>query len=142
MEKLDAKLDESQLETFIEQHSEEAKQIISDEDNFEEFIRKLEQSLKRFPKLGEYLQDIATLVSLVRRYIKKEYTDVPMTTIVIIVATLLYLVNPFDLIPDVIPGIGLIDDTALLAWVLTLIHDDMEKYRKWRDYHKQEDVIV
>ncbi|MEM6444980.1 MAG: YkvA family protein [Cyanobacteria bacterium J06642_2] len=37
---------------------------------------------------------------------------------VIIFGTLAYLLSPFDLLPDVIPGIGQIDDVALMSLLL------------------------
>lgn len=36
----------------------------------------------------------------------------------LIVATLLYLINPFDAVPDALPGIGLADDAAAIALLL------------------------
>ena len=37
------------------------------------------------------------------------------------IATLLYLLNPFDAIPDVLPGVGYIDDAAALAAFLVAV---------------------
>lgn len=37
------------------------------------------------------------------------------------IATLLYLINPFDAIPDVLPGIGYVDDAAALAAFLVAV---------------------
>lgn len=36
----------------------------------------------------------------------------------LIVATLIYLINPLDAIPDAIPGVGLADDAAAIALLL------------------------
>lgn len=36
----------------------------------------------------------------------------------LIVATLVYLINPFDAVPDALPGIGLADDAAAIALLL------------------------
>jgi uncharacterized membrane protein YkvA (DUF1232 family) len=48
-----------------------------------------------------------------------------------IVAAVIYFVSPFDLIPDSIPVLGLIDDASVLTFVarsnLTLISN----FRKW-----------
>lgn len=40
---------------------------------------------------------------------------VPTRYKVLGIATLLYLLNPFDAIPDVLPGVGYVDDAAALA---------------------------
>ncbi|MBC7472458.1 MAG: DUF1232 domain-containing protein [candidate division SR1 bacterium] len=62
-------------------------------------------------------------------FYKKLLND-PRTRIFTIIFTLIYLVNPFDVIPDFIPVIGWIDDLALIA-ILTesLIQKNREKKR-------------
>lgn len=42
----------------------------------------------------------------------------PMWVRALVVAALVYLINPLDAIPDVLPGIGLADDLAVLALTL------------------------
>lgn len=123
---------EEKLKTVLESNSEEAKSTINDEDKFERLVQRLEIKLKLVPGIGKYLSDIACMVSLVRSYIKKEYTDIPIGTIISIVSTLIYILSPVDLIPDCIPVVGYLDDLALLSWVLKLIHSDVEEYKKWR----------
>jgi uncharacterized membrane protein YkvA (DUF1232 family) len=136
--KVNKKFSKEELEQALEMNKEEATSTIEDEDKFERLIERLEKKLKLMPIIGEQASDIACLVSLVRSYIKKEYIDIPLGTIISIVSTLIYIISPIDLIPDPIPVIGLIDDLALLTWVLISIHSDVEEYRKWRiDNNKQ-----
>ena len=42
-----------------------------------------------------------------------------------------YAFSPIDLIPDFIPGIGFIDDAAVIAFTITSIHKDLDKFREW-----------
>lgn len=141
MKSTDGFFSEQTLTKALIPHNEEAKATIGDEDKFEKLIQKLEKALKSVPYFGEYLSDIAWIISLVRSYIKKEYTEVPMGTIISIVSTLIYIASPVDLIPDPIPGIGYIDDMMLLGWVLKSIHSDVEEYKKWRDDSKHTIII-
>lgn len=138
MEKPDKIFTEDVLKKELAANSEEAKSAIEDQDKFEKLVQRLENKLKLVPYFGEYISDIACLVSLVRSYIKKEYTDIPIGTIISIVSALLYIISPIDLIPDAIPLIGYIDDIALLGWVVKSIHSDVAEYKKWRvDNNKQ-----
>jgi len=132
MEKENNLFTDKELRKALGTNSEEAKLTINDEDKFERLVQRLENKLKLIPRIGEYISDIACMVSLVRSYIKKEYTDIPIGTIISIVSTLIYIVSPIDLIPDVAPGVGYIDDIALYVWVLKSIHSDVEEYKKWR----------
>ena len=106
---------------------------LSDPDKFEEFLRQLEEKLKRIPALGEGLAYVPILASLARSYYKKEYTEIPVGTIAAIIGALAYFVLPIDLIPDSIPIIGHVDDAAVIAACVGLAIDDIKAYEKWRD---------
>lgn len=60
------------------------------------------------------------MYQLVESYVKREYTDIPLTSIISILAALIYVISPIDLIPDFIPGIGYFDDAAVVTLVLGL----------------------
>lgn len=49
-----------------------------------------------------------------------------------IVSALGYFVTPWDLIPDVLPGVGYIDDALVVTWVLHQLSDEVAAYRKWK----------
>jgi uncharacterized membrane protein YkvA (DUF1232 family) len=72
-----------------------------------------------------------TLIRLVRNFINGRYRQISTKTIVIGVATLLYLLLPFDLIPDFIPAMGLMDDLSLMAWFIRAFQQELIKYQEW-----------
>ncbi|MDY0287920.1 MAG: DUF1232 domain-containing protein [Sphaerochaeta sp.] len=43
--------------------------------------------------------------------------DTPNSLRMLIIGGLLYLVLPFDIVPDVLPGVGLLDDVAVIAFI-------------------------
>lgn len=110
-----------------------AEKLLNDEDKMEKFLKRLEDKLKKVPVAGNVLAIIPTLISLLRSFIKKEYTEVPLGTIISIIGALIYFLSPIDAIPDVIPGAGYLDDAGVLGVCLKLINDDLEEYRKWRE---------
>ena len=73
------------------------------------------------------------MLSMIRAYAKKQYTDVSLTTVLLGIAALIYVVNPFDIIPDYLVGVGFIDDAAALGVVLQAIHMDLDKYKRWQE---------
>lgn len=46
------------------------------------------------------------------------------------IAALVYLVFPFDIVPDTIPILGWLDDVGLLAAAISLIARDVAKHAK------------
>lgn len=111
----------------------QAEFITNNKDAFEKFLKNMETTLKKIPSVGNLLSDIPLLVSLVKSYVKGEYKEIPYNSIVAVVATLLYVISPIDIIPDAIPVVGFADDAMAVAFCIKMIHDDLEKYKIWRD---------
>ena len=119
----------------LEKGYEKAELLLQDEDKLERLLQRLENKLKAIPKIGEKLSHIPTFASLVKSYIQKEYTEVPIGTIVAILSALIYFVSPIDIIPDAIPGLGHVDDAAVVGACLILVDSDIQEYIKWRNSH-------
>ena len=123
---------EDEIREQISKASKRSEEYANDIDKFEDLARDFENKLKKIPGVGEYLSDVAVLVSMARAYIKKEYTTVSWATIAIAIAGIVYVVNPMDLLPDMIPFVGYLDDGAVMAAVLKMIHDDLKQYKEWQ----------
>lgn len=121
----------------IEKNKGEAEELLKDQDKMERFLGRLEKKLAKIPYAGKYLSDVPVLISLVKAYIEKRYTDVPIGTIIAIVGALIYFLSPIDLLPDMIPGVGILDDAAVIGIALKLVHDDIAEYRAWREASKE-----
>jgi uncharacterized membrane protein YkvA (DUF1232 family) len=76
-------------------------------------------------------ESLQTLSRLIKAAASGEYTGIPTPTVVGGVAVLLYFLSPIDFVPDFIPIIGLLDDAALLAWFMTSIKTEMDKFEEW-----------
>ena len=81
--------------------------------------------------LKDIKDDLSLLVRLVTRWSKGEYKNVNKKTILSVIATLLYFVNPIDLIPDLLPIIGFTDDAAILLYVLNRIGVEVDNFKEW-----------
>jgi uncharacterized membrane protein YkvA (DUF1232 family) len=82
-------------------------------------------------QLGGLKSDLPTLLRLVRAWVRRDYKLVPWKSLVLATAAALYFVNPFDLTPDAIPGLGFLDDAAVVAYVIRSIHSTLEDFRAW-----------
>ncbi len=68
---------------------------------------------------------------LIKAYALGQYRQVPWQTLLLIVAAVLYFVNPLDMVPDIIPLTGLTDDFAVLVWVYNSVSTEIDKFLQW-----------
>jgi len=110
----------------ISKVSEEDVEIVIDKE--EAINKKLSgsTSLKKYVELGRLM------LALVKDSSSGKYKQVPWYTIATIVMSLLYVLNPMDLIPDFIPGIGYLDDITILSIGLGWIESDLHRYLDWK----------
>ena len=130
---------ERKLIKALKANTEKAKAFLDDDEKMEKLFQEFEEKLKLIPKIGNRASDVAVLLSMIRAFAKKQYTEVPVTSILFGIAALIYVVNPFDLMPDYIPGVGLLDDAAALGLVLQALHMDLNKYKKWQKANGKRD---
>lgn len=109
-----------------------AESTLKDTQKMEHFFQRLEKKLKLVPVVGNKLSDVPIMCSLVYNYFNKNYTEVPIGSIMAIISALTYFISPVDMIPDAVPGLGYIDDAGVIAACLTLVHSDLAEYQKWR----------
>ncbi|GAB3538765.1 hypothetical protein GCM10027443_34390 [Pontibacter brevis] len=80
---------------------------------------------------GEVWENLILLTRMIKAAMSGEYKGIPSATLVGGIAVLIYFISPIDLIPDMIPVIGLLDDATLLAWFIASIKTELDKFRDW-----------
>lgn len=88
---------------------------------------------------------LAALPRLVWATIRGEYRGTSRGRLLALVAALLYVVSPVDLVPElVLPFIGLGDDAVVIGWIAVSLINDTESFLRWerdRDRTMPADVI-
>lgn len=123
----------------LEKGYKKAEKVLSNEKKLDKVLIRTEKKLNLLPVVGTSLAMIPSMISLVRSYTKKEYTEIPIGTIIAIVSALIYFVSPVDLIPDVIPVAGHLDDAAVVGACLALVKSDLDDYKEWRENNKKDE---
>ena len=77
------------------------------------------------------LKKVTLFGRLIKAYAKGDYRELPTGSLIKILAALIYFVSPIDLLPDLLPVIGLSDDLALLVWVGNSLASDFSKFEEW-----------
>jgi uncharacterized membrane protein YkvA (DUF1232 family) len=87
-------------------------------------------SMPRGP-FGDSWPYFQAMLRLIRAYADGRYREVPENTLVVIVAAIVYLVNPLDVIPDALPALGYLDDATVLALALRRSRDALDDFMTW-----------
>lgn len=125
---------------------------IADSPFFKKILQKAERYLKHPAEVAALLQEafrkataqksvgalaseawesLQLLSRMLRAATSGEYKGIPTATLAGGIAVVIYFIMPLDLIPDIIPVIGLLDDAALLAWFMASIKVELDKYKEW-----------
>jgi len=81
-----------------------------------------------FQETWPYFQ---AMLRLIRAYSQGNYRDVPESTLVVIVAAIIYVVNPLDVIPDALPALGFLDDATVLALAVRRARQTLDDFMTW-----------
>lgn len=95
----------------------------------EDDIRK--QFTARGP-LKRFIEDGRMLMAMIRDWRAGNYRQAMRWTIAAAAFALIYVLNPFDIVPDVLPFVGAVDDASVVAACLMLLERDLFKYREWK----------
>lgn len=89
--------------------------------------------------LSKYLDDVTLYFQMLKDFFSGRYKNIPIGSIATIIGTLLYVLSPIDLIPDVLPG-GFFDDLGILIACLNFTKFDVDEYIKSKDENQQKQM--
>ena len=107
---------------------------VTDKD-IEEVADRADDIRKQFSARGplkRFVEDGRIMTALLKDWRAGKYRGALRWTIAAAAFALIYVINPFDIVPDVIPFVGAVDDASVIAACLFLIERDLFKYRDWR----------
>lgn len=105
-------------------------------EDIETVVERSEDINKRFSAKGplkRFIEDGKVLSALIKDWRAGRYRQALYGTIAAAAFALLYVLNPFDIVPDVLPFIGAVDDAAVLGACLMLVERDLRQYRGWKE---------
>lgn len=81
--------------------------------------------------LDVWRERLSLMGRMVSAYAHGTYRVIPAKGILSITAALIYFVNPLDVIPDALVGIGLTDDFAVATYVLNSLTTEINLFSAW-----------
>lgn len=109
-----------------------AEKYLADKKRIAWLIKSVEEKAeKNKAKIIDAWDDLKTLQRMLRASMNGSYKQVPWLSLLMLVAGLLYFINPLDLIPDFILTIGFIDDVTVIGMVVHSLNSDLKAFREW-----------
>ncbi|HWT67801.1 MAG TPA: YkvA family protein [Pseudomonas sp.] len=93
-------------------------------------------------RLGKLKEDLRLLQALCLAYWRGEYRAISPKAIISVVAGLMYFLSPVDAIPDFLPLFGMLDDIAVLGWLMKVLDDELTAFRIWRKRQAPEKLVL
>ncbi len=107
--------------------------MVKEQERVKEILTEaLEKAKQKKKQIREMFSDIEDLSALIKSYLRGEYTKIPWRFIILALAAIIYFVNPMDLIPDIIPAMGFMDDATVVALVMNAMKDEISNFRKYQ----------
>src|ERR1700720_2834793 len=105
------------LEAEFAQAVKSAKSFIGNPQRLQSLFEEAAKQATSMPKepFQETWPYFQAMLRLIRAYSQGTYRDVPESTLVVIIAAIIYVLNPLDVIPDALPALGFLDDATVLA---------------------------
>ena len=94
--------------------------------------RAVEMRADGLPLLGDQL---SFAIDCLRDYLDDNCPQIPLYTISLLGAAVLYFCDQLDVIPDFLPHIGKLDDAAVMAMAFRLARDGVERYALWKGWN-------
>ncbi len=126
-------IDKNKIKELLDESSAKVESIMKDTAALENILQSAEAKLAQIPNVGQYAAKLPLMLSMIRSYIAKEYTEVSPKVVVSMVGALVYMLKGKDLISDKIPVIGVVDDLAVLGLALQINSKELEAYSAWRE---------
>lgn len=97
--------------------------------------KRVRSSLDAVPARMQLVTNQAGLVlELVEDFIEGRYRKIPWHSLVVASGALLYSVSPADVVPDVLPLVGALDDMAVLSLAMRWLRKDLKAYCEFKGY--------
>ena len=89
----------------------------------------IDKMLNEIRNLGDKKSDFLLLIDMVKDSMGGSF-KIPALTLASIIGSIIYVISPFDAIPDIIPVLGWGDDMTVIGVVMASIAATVADYKK------------
>ncbi|MGN9166030.1 YkvA family protein [Tissierellaceae bacterium HCP3S3_D8] len=119
------------IEEIIRRLDAKANTIYYDDERIMDLINKVKEKIENNEVFADIIDDIKTAIEMIVDWKNGEYPHLSKNTVIIVIIGFLYLLNPFDIVPDFLK-MGFLDDLIVIVYILKKIKDELKVYRAWK----------
>ena len=109
----------------------EAEETVNDRERMEDLGNKRDEFTQK-KGLSRVKQQLVLLWDYLSAVTSGRYKEYSMWAYLKVIACLLYVVSPFDLVPDFFPWVGWLDDIAVVIYVCGLVKEELDRFSVWQ----------
>lgn len=83
-------------------------------------------------KMRKVAQQTHLALELLDDFRSGEYRDLSWRAAALLSAAVLYVVSPLDVVPDLLPALGHLDEVAILTVAVRLVEKDLRRYCRFK----------
>ena len=126
----------SENRTDFQDAANDARDVINDREKTSRLAEEAQDKADRHRSiLAPIRNDLDVLIRMARSWALGDYSTVPWKTLVLLMGAIIYFLNPIDVIPDFVFGLGFIDDIAVVQFVVRSIREDLDAFLAWEEAH-------
>lgn len=108
-----------------------ATDYVNDKTKISSLLKQAQSYLEK-SALAKVAKELKLLLDYLADTTSGNYNCYAVVNITLAIAAIVYVVNPMDIIPDALVGIGFIDDATVITWSCNQLSKELDSYRKWR----------
>lgn len=80
--------------------------------------------------LKKVREDLSLLYTYISEVVHGKYKDYSTSSLTLALAAIIYVISPLDIMPDLIPFTGYIDDIAIVTWAMTKMEEELKRFKE------------
>ncbi len=90
--------------------------------------------------LKKVQEDLNLLYGYILEVVQGKYKGYSTSSLTLALAAIIYVISPLDIMPDIIPFTGYIDDIAIVTWAMSKMEEELKRYKENKDYTEFEEI--
>jgi uncharacterized membrane protein YkvA (DUF1232 family) len=115
--------------------------VTTDSRNLITTAEKAKSLLSFFISTRSLKENFDSMVEMTILHSKGQY-KISSSSLALISVCLFYVVSPVDVVPDIIPVVGMMDDCAMVTITCNRISHEIETFKKWKKRIEEQQVTA